>query len=94
VPHLGGSRGEHFGRGVDKVDNHLLVRLPLLIPRASNPQHAKNAAPQQPAGSNYFSEHCSNIRGKEEEKTQGRAGTNLEGVFVFIAVVAEDALWV
>jgi len=70
VPHLGGSRGEHFGRGVDKVDNHLLVRLPLLIPRASNQQHAKNAAPQQPAGSNYFSEHCSNRRGKEGGKSR------------------------
>jgi hypothetical protein len=42
VPHLGGGRGEHFGRGVDKVDNHLLVRLPLLVPRESNPAPAKN----------------------------------------------------
>jgi hypothetical protein len=41
VPHLGGGRGEHFGRGVDKVDNHLLVRLPLLVPRESNPAPAK-----------------------------------------------------
>ena len=41
MPHLGGGRGEHFGRGVDKVDNHLLVRLPLLVPRESNPAPVK-----------------------------------------------------
>lgn len=94
MPHLGGrSRGEHFGRGVDKVDNHLLVRLPLLIPRESNPPPAKNAVPQQVQVT--FQNTDDPIKGeKRRGGTQLRAGTDLDVVFVFIAIVAEDALWV
>ena len=82
VPHLVGSGGEHFGRGVDEVDNHVFVCLPLLLPPSKQPSIHK---PNGVTGGALLSQKKWGLK-----KTE----VNLDVVIVLVAVVAEDALGV
>jgi len=80
---LVGSGGEHFGRGVDEVDNHILVCLPLLLPPS------KQSSIHKPNGVTG-----SALSQKEKMGVKKKTGVNLDVVIVLVAVVAEDALGV